>query len=138
MRLTNMLPAVPGPCDLCRAAELECRVDVGRRRQRPYYFVSEEEYRHMQKILKHYLPDTDLTPATLRWIASQCEERQRGEDLQASPVSNNSAAQVPRNGSVSDPGPFEHEEDHGLHEIVTLHDDLGCMLADAQGQYRKT
>lgn len=95
----------------------------------------------MQKILKHYLPNTDLTPATLRSIASQCGEPQRD----SSQSSSNLDAPVPLSASSAPGGKSERPEvtrhqrgdDLALQEIVNLHEDLGCMLADARGQYRK-
>lgn len=112
---------------------------MGKRRQRPYYSVSQEEYQHMQTILRHYLPEAELTLPTLRTMASRCDEQQsRGSLLQLTPGSSDSPASPRESMPVEDLTSALAEEDDALEEVVSLQKELGCLLADARGEYRKT
>lgn len=100
----------------------------------------------MQKIIRHYLPNEDLTLAVLRRIAARCDEGQEQKEAQQSiqkqrsklPASERiiSALEHRVAGDKVELQPVE-QEDAVLQEIVHLHHDLGCMLADARGQYRR-
>ncbi|OAA57106.1 aldehyde dehydrogenase [Niveomyces insectorum RCEF 264] len=59
---------VPGPCQFCASIGAACHLDPSRRRQRPYYHVSEEEFRYMTKALEHFLPNVELNLHSLREI----------------------------------------------------------------------
>lgn len=172
-------PLAPGPCDYCRKIDAPCHIDLGKRRQKPYYSVSHEEYRHMQTILRHYLPETELTLPTLRSIASQCDDVRNQEALlttetpntpdnlvqttlsrqEARPVSSHDQeSEYAFNVEQSERPVASHqqevisnsayqqgrhfvapwaEEDMALEEVVKLQTDLGCLMADARGEYRK-
>ncbi|KAL2206876.1 hypothetical protein CC79DRAFT_1358677 [Sarocladium strictum] len=62
---------VDGPCDYCRSTEQVCSIDVTKRRQKPFYFVSEEEYRLLRELCARCYPDEDLDVPNLRRLASE-------------------------------------------------------------------
>jgi hypothetical protein len=113
--------------------------------------VSEEEFRNMQIILRHYIPDTDLTPDNLRTLAlgfqttkSSAHER---EELNA--LSPPMTAIFNETGETDLPSvlieslnvPYsieEEAEDNILQRVLSLYHKLGCLLEDSQGQYRKS
>lgn len=64
---------VPGPCKYCASISAPCTISV-RRKQRPFYSVSEEEYRYGIEILQKFFPDTDLNLNTLRGIAQKVDQ----------------------------------------------------------------
>lgn len=146
--------SVPGPCDYCRTTGAECHIDLGKRRQRPYYFVSEEEFRNMQDIMSYYLPETVLSPENLRSLAAECKSktsRNISHDLPASPLSLSPIFETASSSglenefdsfpidNVSDIAECEKDSENlVLHEVFVLHQRLGCLLEDSQGQYRKS
>jgi hypothetical protein len=135
-RKTKCSNPVPGPCDYCRSIGATCQIDVGKRKQRPYYFVSEEQYKLMaQLVAHHHGPSIDLP--TLRGLVANFDQSDG-----ASP----NTLSAP---SVGDPatesesmGPRRKREKHEsraavpLDEIDSLHEQLGCMLRDSSGEYR--
>ncbi|KAJ5885057.1 hypothetical protein N7495_009567 [Penicillium taxi] len=104
----------------------------------------------MQEIVKYYLPETELTPENLRSIASNCKKATH--DLPVSPISI-SPAVPPSAGTSRIPDDcLEYFEISSLHvpnmiastdterailqDISHLHQKLGCLLTDSQGQCR--
>ncbi|KJR80269.1 aldehyde dehydrogenase [Sporothrix schenckii 1099-18] len=81
-RKTKCVDPVPGPCQFCASISAVCHLDPSRRRQRPYYHVSEEEFRYMTKALEHFLPNVDLNLQSLREVVQALEAGQpiRGAD----------------------------------------------------------
>ncbi|KAL1649611.1 hypothetical protein SLS58_001668 [Diplodia intermedia] len=65
--------AVPGPCHYCASINAPCKTDLNRRKKRPYYHVSEEEYRCMTTILRHYLPDLEFSLPALKALCQRLE-----------------------------------------------------------------
>ncbi|GME23721.1 hypothetical protein GTA08_BOTSDO13695 [Neofusicoccum parvum] len=68
--LTLRRGAMPGPCQYCASINAPCKTDLNRRKKRPYYHVSEEEYRCMTDILRHYLPDLQFNLPSLKALSS--------------------------------------------------------------------
>lgn len=151
--------SVPGPCDHCRNRGAECHVDITKRRKRPYYFVSEEEFRDMQAILKSYLPDDDLTPETLRSLAQQCRHQKpptpqpNPPPIATQPVAPSTPVSVSAfvapsppettrktpDGNSRENSDFEpNPDDAVLQDAVCFHQKLGCLLADSLGEYRRS
>lgn len=132
--MANCFLEADGPCDYCRNIDEECSFDIAKRRQKPYYFVSEEEYRLLYQICKQWLPGEDLSIPNLRRLASQSP--------QATPLNTASMPTAPDATTESpertrDLGATSAErEDVPLPEIVNLHEDIGCLLTDAQGENR--
>lgn len=106
----------------------------------------------MQVILKHYVPDTDLTPDNLRSLALRCQTAKRtygdlaDETNTLSPpmtaIPNNEARTEQSNlGFESIPvtdSSDEEAEDNLLQQVLSLYHKLGCLLEDSQGQYRES
>jgi len=101
---------------------------AARPRQRPYYHVSEEEYRLNIQILKHYLPDEDLNLETLRSIAKGLKSGSTPPEQTHDP---NARKESPENDAT---GSNESEPD--TEEIGDLHEQLGCLMKDSLGEYR--
>lgn len=135
---------VPGPCDYCRSSGTECRIDIEKRKQKPFYFVSEEEYRHLVKLLKHYLPNHSLDLPTLRSLAANIDGGYSAQETQNavsvddamtfSPLPFHEAPQSPEE-EMAGRLRLEQVSHHDLHVI---YDKLGHLLADARGQYRES
>lgn len=138
-RKTKCNNPVPGPCDYCRSIGATCQIDVGKRKQRPYYFVSEEQYKHMARLIAHhYGPDLDLP--TLRNLASGIGPSSDSSPDQM-PTPNVGTSPAKTESTQSDVhGPVaekqEPQEGVALDEIDSLHEQLGCMLQDSSGEYR--
>lgn len=138
-RKTKCNNPIPGPCDYCKSIGATCQIDVGKRKQRPYYFVSEEQYQHMAKLITHhYGPNIDL--ATLRSLTANIDD---GNDTSPTDPSTSSPNPSPRKGATSRTGDSQDavgktESPDGvpLEEIDSLHEQLGCMMQDSTGEYR--
>lgn len=131
-RKTKCIDPVPGPCRYCLRIGATCGV-AARRKQRPFYHVTEEEYRCSMQILKHFLPSQELNLQTLRSIAKDIDT---GVFDMGQPRS--SQNQLPLAAS----GPALVEEVSGQdaepesEEINDLHDQLGCLMQDSLGRFR--
>ena len=128
-----------GPCEYCRSINEACTVDLSKRRQKPFYFVSEEEYRLLHEVCSNVFPGQELTVPNLRRLAS--EQRKTASLIGASTSEStgfDAAAAVSEDaGSASDvPSTQQRNSDVPLPEIVNLYQEMGCLLADGQGEYR--
>ncbi len=109
---------------------------MGKRRQKPYYFVSEEEYRLLLEVCRHHLPNQDLSLAALRSLASgyaAAKTQSHTQTLQTSHV-------TPEDLHLGDEDASNQRANAGdvtLEELTDLYKDLGCMLVDAKGQHRR-
>ncbi|KAJ5923163.1 hypothetical protein N7454_008408 [Penicillium verhagenii] len=144
--------SLPGPCDYCHSIGVECHIDETKRRQRPFYFVSEEEFRNLQEIVRYYQPGTELTPEALRSIASNCKKATHDFPDSSASLSPDQLPDLIDN-QTPDYTEGNPHNDHLLHqsnsvsgsdaEITIIQDafqlnqKLGCLLADSQGQYRE-
>ena len=155
-RKTKCVDPVPGPCQFCASIGAACHLDPSRRRQRPYYHVSEEEFRYMTKALEHFLPNVELNLNTLRDVVQSFEQPDSGKtidgplsdslsssssSLSSSSSSSDSivvageqtATPVSSPSSVSDHTP---KNDATIDEIDELHGELGWLRVDSKGNYR--
>ncbi|KAH6668896.1 aldehyde dehydrogenase-like protein [Halenospora varia] len=112
---------LPGPCKYCAHIGAACGVAT-RRKQRPFYHVTEEEYRCSMRILQHFLPSQDLTLQTLRKLAKDIDScgSVEGSPVQIIPQQQEEAA-----GTAND-----------VEEVGDLHEQLGCLMQDSMGEYR--
>jgi hypothetical protein len=104
----------------------------------------------MQELLKHFLPNTDLTPEKLRALA--LEHNKANASPAAVPASPASLSPfVPhRLMSIPDEDTVIHDhihedscsdpkvdsEDATFRDVFQLHQQFGCLLADSQGEFR--
>ncbi|KAH7213155.1 hypothetical protein DER44DRAFT_692412, partial [Fusarium oxysporum] len=140
-----------GPCDYCRSIDEVCSVDMEKRRQKPFYFVSEEEYRLLRELCSNCFPDEELTIPNLRRLIDENKKPAfKTQTYVSTPTM--SLIEVSAEASILDCGDEAidqgevllhdveeaqtEEEEILLPEIVNLHHDLGCLLADAHGEYR--
>ncbi|CAI4218951.1 unnamed protein product [Parascedosporium putredinis] len=132
-------PDAGAPCDYCRSINQECSFGDSRRHQRPFCFVSEEEYQLLKKLCTKSFPGQDLSVASLRRLVARPDDT-------ASPdsVFPHTPATLPRSeyavaatGSESAGSLRDGRRDAHLQEIADLHHDLGCLVLDAQGEHRK-
>ena len=138
VRKTKCVNPLPDGCAYCRSQNLRCLLDTGKRKQRPFYKVSEEEYRLMSRILRHQYPERLLDVNDLRMIVteietspdSQHENPSFSPEAVATSTSNDNSYQVEEAGT--DP---ESEILH-LEEIQALDEDLGHLLLDSAGTFR--
>lgn len=122
-----------------------------KRRQKPFYFVSEEEYRLLRELCSNCFPEEELTIPNLRRLIDENKKPpfKTQTDI-ATPTM--SLIEVSAEAPLIDCGDESidqsqvllhdveesREEEILLPEIVNLHHDLGCLLADAHGEYRKS
>ncbi|KAF9773349.1 hypothetical protein IL306_008882 [Fusarium sp. DS 682] len=122
-----------------------------KRRQKPFYFVSEEEYRLLRELCGNCFPDEELTIPNLRRLIEENKKPvSQGQADVSTPTMYLVEAAVPElisdhSDNAVDQGDIilqeveddqVEEEEILLPEIVNLHHDLGCLLADAHGEYR--
>ncbi|KAF5646996.1 uncharacterized protein FTJAE_1827 [Fusarium tjaetaba] len=128
-----------------------CSVDMEKRRQKPFYFVSEEEYRLLRELCSKCFPDEELTIPNLRRLIDENQKPtfKTQTDI-ATPTMSliEVSADAPLIGCGDEPidqgqasldaveETQAQEEEILLPEIVNLHQDLGCLLADSHGEYR--
>ena len=115
---------VPGPCNYCARIGAPCGIP-SRRKQRPFYHVTEEEYRCGMQILQHLLPSKDLSPETLRDLAKKLED---GGTIEVATIP--AVHKQPEDDRVASADP-------DVEEVEDLHDYLGYLLEDSSGEYRK-
>ncbi|KAL8380735.1 hypothetical protein RB595_005152 [Gaeumannomyces hyphopodioides] len=130
-RKTKCVDPVPGPCQYCQSLGVSCRVDPSRRRQRPYYHVSEEEFRLQRRALEHFLPNTEISLSSLRDLMSSLANRSPGINEAADDPGR---ARSLQHATTDSPGSTELEET--IEEIDDLHDEMGWLTVDSKGTYR--
>lgn len=121
------MPTVPGPCRYCAHIGAECGV-AQRPKQRPYYHVSEEEYRCSMQILQHFLPEEELNLVTLRAIAKDIKSGNSPKPIYN--FKTDKADSEPLEGTAS------NDSEPDTEEIGDLHEQLGCLMRDSLGEYR--
>lgn len=126
-RKTKCIDPVPGPCRYCAHIGAECGV-AQRPKQRPYYHVSEEEYRCSMQILQHFLPEEELNLVTLRAIAKDIKSGNSPKPIHN--FKTDKADSEPLEGTVS------NDSEPDTEEIGDLHEQLGCLMRDSLGEYR--
>ena len=104
---------------------------AARPKQRPYYHVSEEEYRCSMQILRHFVQKEELNLETLRSIA---------KDLQIDTTNTQQQTQR-RDSKTTDDSPgsedaVQNDSEADTEEIADLHEQLGCLMQDSLGEYR--
>ncbi|VTT81633.1 unnamed protein product [Fusarium fujikuroi] len=147
-RLTQSQDA-DGPCDYCRSIDEVCSVDMEKRRQKPFYFVSEEEYRLLRELCSNCFPDEELTISNLRRLIDENKKPafKTQTDITTptmslievsaeAPLIECGDEPIDQGGALLHDVEESQEEEILLPEIVNLHHDLGCLLADAHGEYR--
>ena len=140
-RKTKCNNPIPGPCDYCRNIGVVCQIDAGKRKQRPYYFVSEEEFQHMRKILQHCYPNRELDLPDLRHMVDQLSNNSTDDKGIRESFPNHvspTKSEHRQSLEVSAALPTDTQNPDGvvLEEIGQLHKELGCLLRDSNGTLR--
>ncbi|KAF4333078.1 hypothetical protein FBEOM_13115 [Fusarium beomiforme] len=121
-----------------------------KRRQKPFYFVSEEEYRLLRELCSNCFPDEELTIPNLRRLIEENKRLVLQSQTDVStptlslvevaipdPIPDHTGDSLDQGNIILQEVQDEQAEDEILlPEIVNLHHDLGCLLADAHGEYR--
>jgi len=124
---SKCIDPVPGPCNYCARIGVPCGIP-NRRKQRPFYHVTEEEYRCGMQILQHLLPSKDLSSETLRDIARKLEGGGTIEEATIPPEHKEFGGLDQNDGLAT--------ADADVEEVEDLHDQLGCLMEDSLGEYR--
>ena len=125
-----------------------------KRKKRPFYMVSEEEYRYAMRILQKLLPNIDLNLESLRATAREMETDELGR-LPHSPLAQKSSAEDAATGEEvpalseseseglsskgcdltvgSTPGNQEAQSSH----VQLLAKQMGSLVIDSSGTTRK-
>ncbi|EOD44942.1 putative aldehyde dehydrogenase protein [Neofusicoccum parvum UCRNP2] len=133
--LTLRRGAMPGPCQYCASINAPCKTDLNRRKKRPYYHVSEEEYRCMTDILRHYLPDLQFNLPSLKALCARLEGLE-GAAAHELPDGCETPA-TPADDDDDDEAPAAGRESPTIQEIQALQEQLGCLMIDSRGNYRR-
>ncbi|EFX02549.1 aldehyde dehydrogenase [Grosmannia clavigera kw1407] len=140
-RKTKCVDPVPGPCKFCASIDAICHLDPSRRRQRPYYHVSEEEFRYMTKALEHFLPHVELSLQSLREVVQSLDAANPANrpSVAVSEASSDSVVVLSddHRTPLFDPCPVKAEESAvSIKEIDEMHGKLGWLRIDSKGTYR--
>ncbi|KAL2834802.1 hypothetical protein BJY01DRAFT_223956 [Aspergillus pseudoustus] len=111
-RKTKCIDPVPGPCKYCAGVSIPCTISI-RRRQRPFYQVSEEEYRYGITILQKLFPTIDLNINTLRHLAHNVNNLRAPESI-AALSSELPVAHLPTPYLDDGPSPVSRSQTHTL------------------------
>ncbi|KAH7143451.1 hypothetical protein EDB81DRAFT_934664 [Dactylonectria macrodidyma] len=129
-------------CDRCKTRKTKvnapCHLDPSRRRQRPYYRVSEEEFRYMTQIIEHFMPDTELNLQTLKSYVAGLDNNvvespptPTASDVQAvSPVCQGATPEIPAEQPSANDSAIIDEEISGVYS------DVGRLRVDSRGVQR--
>ncbi|KAF2455730.1 hypothetical protein BDY21DRAFT_348480 [Lineolata rhizophorae] len=128
-RKTKCIGPVPGPCQYCASIGVRCEIDMRARKKRPFYHVTEEEYRYMVQILKHQYPGRELNLHTLRELAREL-------DISAADTGESNPSNPNDGSSTNDDLQGSPADDVANDEIRGLYDGLGSMIVDSRGKYR--
>lgn len=102
----------------------------------------------MQIILKHYIPETDLTPDNLRSLALRfqiargraCEPVEPNALPPPMTADHNESEERKQSSELTDCATISYRskeaDDSMLQQVLSLYHKLGCLLEDSQGQYR--
>ncbi|KAL5615588.1 hypothetical protein BROUX41_005627 [Berkeleyomyces rouxiae] len=138
-RKTKCVNPLPGPCQLCASTGASCHVDMSRRRQRPYYQVSEEQFRYMAKALKHFLPDMALDLPNLREFVSNINDQSQLDRQELANSKIESPATSVSSGrtllSMSEPSLMSTMA-HCLDEIDNMQGRSSWLRVDNAGNHR--
>ncbi|KAH7002491.1 hypothetical protein EDB80DRAFT_580087 [Ilyonectria destructans] len=136
-RKTKCVDPIPGPCQFCASIDAPCHLDPSRRRQRPYYRVSEEEFRCMTQIIEHLMPNTELNLQTLKAYVSDL-----GNHVTENPPTP-STSDVVVSPSCAIPSPSSPVEEPSANEgaiiaeeINRVYSDVGRLRVDSRGVQR--
>ena len=138
IRKTKCVNPLPDGCAYCRGLKVQCLLDTGKRRQRPFYRVSEEEYRLMSRVLRYHYPGHCLDVSDLRNIAASIETSPESQHKNhpLSPETVATSASNDKSCQVGDTGTDPASEVLHLEEIRALNEDLGHLLLDSAGTFR--
>ncbi|OJI96475.1 hypothetical protein ASPVEDRAFT_145967 [Aspergillus versicolor CBS 583.65] len=136
-RKTKCINPVPGPCRYCAGISVPCTISI-RRKQRPFYLVSEEEYRYGIEILQRLFPNVDLNIDTLRGLAQNMDTvqpagaviTQCAELAAAHPQ--HEYTNVPSTVSRSDGAPVEADPPPSLTAAAETASSLSAPLDDSE------
>lgn len=117
---------IPGPCEYCAGIGAPCVVNIPRK-QRPFYHVTEEEYRLSMLILQHHYPDRELNLDALRTIVDDLK-RAGGE------VSGTTLAGVCETSEIE----LSSNSDVESERLAVLHKEIACVQRDYWGRYRQS
>ncbi|KAH7357403.1 hypothetical protein BKA66DRAFT_247921 [Pyrenochaeta sp. MPI-SDFR-AT-0127] len=149
-RKTKCHEPIPGPCSSCHQAGLSCNVSR-KKRTRPFYQFSQEQFQLMVQIIHHYEPDVSLSIRSLKETVSRLQGGK--ESLQ---TCNESFSDAHAESSLHDTSERDSREgdsapwslinqfldanaDHDLENTNPLSDiddsdkDHGCVLLDEAG-----
>ncbi|KAI8667584.1 Zn(2)-C6 fungal-type domain-containing protein [Fusarium sp. Ph1] len=134
-RKTKCVDPVPGPCQFCASISAPCHLDPSRRRQRPYYRVSEEEFRYMTQILEHFLPNTELNLPNLKAFVQSLENSALDNPITPS-ASDGITPSYPIVSPQSTAPESVNESSDITNEISELYQEVGRVRVDSKGVQR--
>jgi len=119
----------PGPCMYCASSGHECKITMARK-QRPFYYASEEQFRWLQIIVGRIAPQINTNDvAQLQELAESLAGTNEAGVVKQEPPSAQRAEDSPENDPASVDEPGEGEE--GIEGVV---DGFGTLMLDPLGR----
>ncbi|KAH8894408.1 hypothetical protein GQ53DRAFT_82957 [Thozetella sp. PMI_491] len=105
-RKTKCIDPVPGPCRYCAGISAACTI-TPKPKRRPFYSVSEEEYRYGIEILQRLFPNETLNLRTLRNLAMKVAEEHENPGRDGTPPSRGMPNQATAETEPEDDAPLQ-------------------------------
>jgi len=118
----------PGPCMYCASSGHECKITL-QRKQRPFYYASEEQYRWLQIIASKIKPDANLSDiGQLKAIANSLDGKRKIK------MEGHADGDMEKAGSSPDM-PVNVDQEEGMEGVV---DGVGAIIIDNMGHQRSS
>jgi len=123
----------PGPCLYCATSGQECKITIVRK-QRPFYYASEEQFRWLQVIASKLNPDADLNDvAQLQEIARALEEGEIDKHSRPQHLDTNTDDEG-NDGDITETQQ-DDEQEEGIEGVVK---GVGKLMLDPMGRQSKS
>jgi hypothetical protein len=128
-RLTKCVDPQPGPCMYCASSGYECKITL-HRKQRPFYYASEEQYRWLQIIASKIRPGANLTDI------NQLKEIAKSLDGNTKIKTEDTAYDNDTDRAGTGPDiPINVDQEEGMEGVV---DGIGTLMIDNMGRQSKS
>jgi len=128
-RVFQCVDPTPGPCMYCASSGHECKITMARK-QRPFYYASEEQFRWLQMIVSRIAPHVNTNDvAQLQELAESLAVTNQESVIKQEPP----PAQRTEDSQENDPGSVEEPGDpeDGMEGVL---DGFGTLMLDPLGR----
>lgn len=103
-----------------------------RPRKRPFYRVSEEEYESCMRLLRHFVPGSDLDLQSMKSLIQEIEQKSLIPSGSLRVSHETAPSQIEQDNSAK-----RNSEENEAEESTLLQEENGCMIIDTLGKYSK-